>query len=362
MGPVFPATYADARERFLQAARSGAGELQSHAHPLEGPRGEPLALDAWREGPRRADRLLIVSSGCHGVEGHAGSAVQHAMLRDGSWRTRAQQAGVALLYLHALNPWGFAHERRVTHENIDLNRNFVDFTQPLPRNEAYARMRPLLVPERWPPSLGNRLALYAFVLRHGMAAVQQAVSGGQYEDPQGLFFGGQSPCWSQQVLRAVLREHGAGAGRIAWVDLHTGLGPRGHGEKILAAPLDAVTRARARAWWGDEVTVPEEGSSSSAVTAGPMWTALHEECPQAEVTGIVLEFGTAPRGRVFDALRADQWLALHPDAPPPARQRVHRMMRDAFLVDTPAWHDAVLRQSRAVLDQALAGLTSPRPE
>jgi hypothetical protein len=63
---------------------------------------------------------------------------------------------------------------------------------------------------------------------------------GQYGHPQGLFFGGQAPTWSQQTLRQVLREHGRRARHIAWIDLHTGLGPNGHGELIFACRDDAA--------------------------------------------------------------------------------------------------------------------------
>jgi hypothetical protein len=63
---------------------------------------------------------------------------------------RATQ-GVAVLYVHALNPYGFSHIRRATHENVDLNRNFHDFSKPLPVNEAYRELHPLLLPDQWPP-------------------------------------------------------------------------------------------------------------------------------------------------------------------------------------------------------------------
>ena len=81
-----------------------------------------------------AQALLIVSSGCHGIEGYCGSGLQVALLRDGALRARARDAGVALLLVHAMNPWGFSHGRRVTFENVDLNRNFVDFGRSLPLN------------------------------------------------------------------------------------------------------------------------------------------------------------------------------------------------------------------------------------
>jgi hypothetical protein len=100
----------------------------AHAHPLLGRDGELLAMDVARFGAADAPAVLILSSGCHGVEGYCGSGVQNALLADAGFHAAAARAGVALLYIHALNPYGFSWLRRTTHENVDLNRNFQDFS------------------------------------------------------------------------------------------------------------------------------------------------------------------------------------------------------------------------------------------
>jgi hypothetical protein len=139
---AFSATYAQARVRFLEAAARAGLAIESHVHPLAGREGETLAMDVARDGPADAASVLIVSSACHGVEGHCGSGVQVFALHDQEWLAKARGAGVAVLYIHALNPYGFSHGRRVTHENVDLNRNFQDFSQPLPVNESLPRGAP----------------------------------------------------------------------------------------------------------------------------------------------------------------------------------------------------------------------------
>lgn len=169
-------------------------------------------------------QLPIVSSACHGVEGHCGSGVQ-----------------VAVLYIHALNPHGFSHSRRVTHENVDLNRNFQRFFDPpLPVNAAYDTLHDLLLPEQWPPVAANQATLASWIAENGM-----------------------------------LREHGQGAKHVAWIDLHTGLGPSGVSERIWAGMNDAPAIARARQWWGNDGATPitsiYEGTSTSALLTGLMW-------------------------------------------------------------------------------------------
>ena len=48
--------------------------------------------------------------------------------------------------VHAINPHGFAWSRRVTEDNVDLNRNFVDHAQPYPSNPGYEELRAAICP------------------------------------------------------------------------------------------------------------------------------------------------------------------------------------------------------------------------
>jgi hypothetical protein len=352
----FAQSYAQARGRFLAAAEAAGLEVHGHRHPLLGRDGEMLAMDVARLGPADATALLIVSSGCHGAEGYCGSGVQNALLADSSFHAAAAAAGVALLYIHALNPWGFSWCRRTTHENVDLNRNWHDFSQPLPHNAAYDEIAHWLVPAAWPPASEVEAGLAAYARRHGERGLQTAISAGQYEHPEGLFYGGRNPTWSQQTLRHVLQDLATRCARLAWIDLHTGLGPSGHGERIFACRDEAAALQRARAWWGPQVTSIYDGSSASALLSGLMWVSAYQEAPQAEYTGIALEFGTLPLRQVVDALRADQWLENHPETPSAQRDAIKRQVRDAFYTDTDEWKRRIVEQGLEAARQAVAGL------
>ncbi|MDP1690856.1 MAG: M14 family metallopeptidase [Burkholderiaceae bacterium] len=352
----FAPSYAQARDKFLAAADAAGLAVMSHRHPLLGRDGEWLAMDVARHGGADAQAVLIVSSGCHGVEGYCGSGVQNALLADPSFHDAASAAGVAVLYIHALNPWGFSWCRRTTHENVDLNRNWHDFSRPLPHNAAYDEIAHLLVPAAWPPAPEVEAGLAAYAAEHGERGLQTAVSGGQYEHPEGLFYGGRNPTWSQQTLRHVLQEHATRCTRLGWIDLHTGLGPSGHGERIFACREEAAALQRARAWWGPQVTSIYDGSSASALLSGLMWMAAYQEAPQAEYTGIALEYGTLPLNEVVAALRADQWLENHPEAPAAQRDAIKRQVRDAFYTDTDDWKQRIVEQGVQAARQAVAGL------
>jgi hypothetical protein len=170
----FAQTYAEARSKFLDAVQATGLAVVSHAHPLPGHDGEPLALDVVRDGPADAAALLIISSACHGVEGFCGSGVQVALLRSEAWRAQVRASGVAVLYLHGLNPHGFSWWRRTTHENVDLNRNFVDFSQPLPATPADDELARAIVPDEWPAPEEAQQELAAYAAQHGERGLRGA--------------------------------------------------------------------------------------------------------------------------------------------------------------------------------------------
>src|SRR5262245_20089750 len=143
---VFASSYREARDSFLRAARRAGAKHQAYRHPSErGPAGEPLHLDVSVLGPGNAANVFVVGCGTHGIEGYPGSAAQCAWLRG---RPRLPK-DTAVVFFHAQNPWGFAHKTRVTEENVDLNRNFIDFSQPLPKNRGYEDLHPLIALRDW---------------------------------------------------------------------------------------------------------------------------------------------------------------------------------------------------------------------
>ena len=358
---AFSASYAAARVKFLEAAATAGAQIESHVHPLKGREGEVLAMDVALLGAADAQQLLIVSSACHGVEGFCGSGVQVFALYDQEWLQAAASQGVAVLYIHALNPHGFSHIRRVTQENVDLNRNFHDYGQGLPANLAYRDLHALLLPQTWPPDVANEQAIAAAIASKGMAYFQAAVTQGQHEFADGLFYGGTAPTWSNRTVRQVLQQHARRASRLAWIDLHTGLGPSGLGERIFACRDDAAALQRARQWWSGGGATPitsfYDGSSSSAKLTGLMWNSAYEECPQAQYTAIAMEYGTLPLPDMILALRAEHWLHNHPEASADLARRIKQQMRDAFYVDTDAWKGQIISQARQSMFQAAAGLS-----
>jgi hypothetical protein len=354
---LFSNSYAEARQKFLDAASRRGLTVDSYELPLRGANGETLATDVVLDGPKAASNLLIVISGCHGVEGYCGSAIQTGILElPSDPRQRFDVASTAVLHVHAVNPYGFSHSRRATQENVDLNRNFVDFSTTLPENGGYAEIHDLLLPPEWPPRNDNEVRLDAFRERVGARGFQQAVSLGQYAFEDGLHFGGVAPTWSNETFRKILRNYAASSRHIASIDIHTGLGPYGVGERIFAAPENPVTLNRSRRWWGDNLTSVSTGTSSSIPLTGPIQAALSQECPRAVQTNVCLEFGTYPMEEVVLAMRAEHWLHRYGCDDKSKRDSIKAALKRAFYPQREDWNLAVWVQGREVYLQSLNGL------
>ena len=358
----FSEHYVEARMRFVEAVARAGAPLETFENPCgKGPRGEALTTDVALFGPPDAKQLLVLVSGTHGVEGFAGSGIQTSMIE--GLRFVALPARTAVLVIHAINPYGFAWLRRTNEDNVDLNRNAIDFRAVPASSAVFESLAPHLVPRSWDDLATSEALVKAFIAEHGFRRFQEVVAGGQYSHPDGLFFGGREPTWSTRTFEQILRRHGTGKARVAVVDYHTGLGPLGYGEPIYTG-LDEVEAARAREWYGADLTAVHAGNSSSVIVQGPLINAVPgffaDDPNPPEVTSIALEFGTLPEEIGLDVLRAEAWLHAHGDAnfDTPVGRALKRRFRDAFYIDTDAWKRAIVDRALEITGAALAGLAS----
>ncbi|MEL6891388.1 MAG: M14 family metallopeptidase [Actinomycetota bacterium] len=345
-------TYDAARHRFLDAAVAAGARVESHPHPARGREGEALAIDVATVGPDDADDVVLIVSGTHGVEGYAGSALQSW------WLETHADPSIRIVFVHGLNPVGFSWVRRVNEDNVDLNRNFVDWEQPPPPNRGYGDLADLLVPTSWDDETQQATthALLERAAEIGMDGLQQAVSGGQYAHPDGLFYGGTGPVWSHRWLTDHLDRVIGPCARLVVVDLHTGLGPWGHGELISTDRADSDAYRRGTDWWGD-VRSMLDGASVSAELSGDWLQAIPQLAPGREVTAIAIEYGTVDMVTVLQSLRADAWLHAHGDPTEATAAAIRDQVRHAFVDDDPAWLATIIDRFDDVVGQAIRALT-----
>ncbi|MEM8620539.1 MAG: DUF2817 domain-containing protein [Actinomycetota bacterium] len=350
--PLSP-TYAHARAAFLASAEAAGAALTSYEHPARGREDEDLAIDVAELGAPGAARCVVVVSATHGVEGYCGSALQRHWL-DHHADERSDDTRVLLV--HAFNPYGFSWVRRVNEDNIDLNRNFIDWSADAPANDEYAKVADLLVPNDWSTATVEATTneLLEHVGQWGMDQFQQIVSGGQFAHPTGIFYGGAEPAWSHRWMRDWAPTALAGASEVVIVDLHTGLGPWGFGELISSVPTTDPQYQRAVQLWGDDVRSMVDGDSVSAALAGD-WLAITDElASDAAVTAIAIEYGTVDLVEVLQALRADAVLHASGDPTSSDAAEIRAMVRAAFADDDPEWIEACWPRFHSVMTAALS--------
>ena len=348
-------TYAQARSEVLAAAARCGADVTSFPHPEPGREGEELAIDVATVGADNADSIIIVVSGTHGVEGYCGSAAQRWWLDE---RAASVPDGVRVVIVHALNPVGFSWVRRVNEDNVDLNRNFVDWSGPAPSNEGYDEIADLLVPNEWTPEAVEQstAALLDVAGTVGMERFQEMISSGQYTHPTGLFHGGTGPVWSHRWAAEHLPEIVGSAQRLCVIDLHTGLGPWGHGELISVDEIGSAAYERGTAWWGDVRSMTDDESVSADLT-GDWLSAVPGWVPNTETTTIAVEYGTVDVISVLQALRSDAWLHAHGDPTSESAADIRGQVRAAFADDDPAWLAAVIDRFDEVCQATIAALS-----
>ena len=359
----FSSTYADARMKFLAAARSANALGQSFVNGHSGPEGEQLATDIAYLGPQQARKLLVVISGTHGVEALAGSGIQSGWLAERGFEQLPDDC--AALLVHCINPFGAAWRRRVNEDNVDLNRNFVDHGKPHFENPYYGELHDLLVPDAAdaPVPLQSDPGIARFRKVRGEAAFQIGALG-QYSHPDGINFGGHAPVWSARLIDSLIEEYCSRRRHIATLDLHTGLGAFGHGLVGVANDPNSAAGVRSRDWFGPAMTTFAEAGEQAGYPDynhfidGLLMRAFIKRLPEVNVTAAGIEFGTFSQERVLAAEIADLWLHNNPDADAALAEKIRAGMLAVYYPATPDWLEMVWWRARQVIAQTLRGLAS----
>jgi hypothetical protein len=339
----FSRDYFEARTRFRRRVEQCRGRLESIAIDARGPQGEPLTIDIASFGSEEPRRVLFHSSGLHGVEGFAGSAIQLQLLAE----LPTLPDGVSLTLVHILNPFGMTWLRRVNAANVDLNRNFLDGKPYSGAPRTYGQIDSLLNPPSPPARDLFMLKAPLLILRHGMSALKQAVAGGQYEYPKGLFFGGKELQPELAQLRAFLLSRFQTVESITAIDVHTGLGKRGEDLLLTDAEHYAILRQR----FGQRVTPLNPQRGAAYKVRGGLQYLFFKLFAGTDVSFIGQEFGTYSPIHTIRALREEnRW---HHYGGGGLDHPTKKALKETFCPDDETWRSAVLVRGRELLRAAL---------
>lgn len=240
-------------------------------------------------------KLLVLNSGIHGIEGFTGSAVEQMIMAELLEPEMFSEMGV--LIIHAMNAWGVKHERRVTENNVDLNRNFAtEKTLFNNENEGFVEMYDMLHPKKKlnTNSIENRFFMLKAIIQiaqKGLPALTQAFAQGQYQFPDAIYFGGDDFEQQVQITSDVLRDKAENYSVILSVDLHTGYGDRGT-LHLFPNPVDdpAIKQKMQTIFNGYEINW---GNSDSFYTVtGQFVEFIGDLFPEKVCIPMVMEFGT----------------------------------------------------------------------
>ena len=353
---IVPGDYGSARDRFRSAADRLGCQRHAYAVTARGPSGEELTIDVARLGDSNSDRAVVISSGLHGVEGFFGSAVQTTWLESHAEGDRISP-GCAVILIHALNPWGFAHVRRTDERNVDLNRNLLNASETYHGSPPlYAKLNPMLNPAG-PPKPLDLFPLHAMtaLLKYGKPAVAQAIAGGQYEFPNGLFFGGAAPAEISAILHDALPRSLGGASRVLHLDLHTGLGPWATCRLLADEPLTPQERQLASSLGAASVVEADAAPAGFYQTRGSLGGWCRDAFADRKYLCLVAEFGTYSGYSVVAALRRENRAHHYCAAEDPRRLAAKRRLREVFCPASATWRQ---RCSDHALQLIRAAVTS----
>ncbi len=243
MDPSFSPDYSTARARFIDAALTAEARPQLQRGLRV--RAARISTPTSPARPRSARQAFVAISGTHGLEGFFGSAVQAEWMRRGEHLRLPP--GSAVLMIHAINPHAFAWQRQVDEDNVDLDRNWIDFAKALPESAGYRTTRDRAVPRRLvgPQPGRDRPAARGPDRAPWVGRVPAGARGRAMGASARIFYGGTAPSWSRTTLSRILQSSLVYAHRALIVDFRTGAGPVGHAVPIVHRARSDPARAHA---------------------------------------------------------------------------------------------------------------------
>ena len=365
--PLFSQTYVEARAKFREAVEASGHAVTTVEHPREkAPEGETLSMDWTWFGPRDAKGVLLNLSGTHGCEGFAGSAAQLNWINTKGYQ--ALPENTALLMVHGVNPFGFSHFSRCTEDNVDLNRNWIDFSKSRPKNPNYSRYHNIQCPQTMTEDMEEKIMRDLGVLakEHGQWDIEDAMSRGQYDVPDGIGFGGQAPTWSRETLSAIINANLGEARKVALIDWHTGT--PGIAEIIYLCYSQPGTPSYdgAAMLWGEENIRPkkidEQWGNKRPGREGVMFWGIRDlvEAMGGECAGGVVEIGTRQERDLREAAKSaiyDRYLRFESNRfTPENAQYLDTILRCFYPYDNETWKALAVERSTEIYEQTLHGL------
>lgn len=331
--------------------------------------GKDLTLDLAvipGKGTTGKKKALLHVCGTHGVEGFVGSGIQAKILTDliaNKTEIEKEKERPTLVFIHAVNPYGFANLRRFNEENVDLNRNHLseeEWKEVLARDPdfvGFERLRPLMDLGRAPYLVDRYTLLFKavyLILVNGFVTLKRALVTGQYHDSTAPYFGGKETQASIKVLQKALGEAlPSGLEKLLVIDVHSGLGPQGIDTWMVA---DGTKDTAEKIWPGGLIEDVAAGSSNAGASSGYEHMkgeiSFQKMFPKLDVFEATEEFGTVQGIFVARAMILENAAYHHAKG-----SRIHEItkewLRDVFYPQNLFFKRSVLARGNKAFVQAM---------
>eukprot|EP01083_Nonionella_stella_P025303 69693_1 len=260
----FSASYTEARNKFLEFSQA-IETANTYSLAVDEAHGLYTDITILNE-YSNSNHMLMHLSGLHGVEGYTGSGIQIYLLQQLAKQAitfdKNENDPPIIVFVHALNPFGFNQSRRANENNVDLNRNFKTqsqwdaFSQTGPNAFHYNDLSDVFNPNLYltqvsgfvnayvPPQLQQYviniytklsyisipLRAIPFAFQHGLKPIKIAANVGQTHMASGWqYIGGHKAEQSHQLLKEFLAQKFAEQvqwktqiNQITMIDVHSG--------------------------------------------------------------------------------------------------------------------------------------------
>ncbi len=249
---------------------------------------------------KEKENLIVLTTGVHGIEGYIGSVMLDVFFEEIYPELDADTTGVQVIA--NVNPYGMKYMRRYNENNVDLNRNFIidwdgfDYSS----NKDYPEVKSFLQPEKkignafW-HEVGFYLSLAKEAITKGADKVSDALLTGQYEYPQGVYYGGTKDEKSTAYLKGVFNDCLDGEyDNIVHIDIHSGYGPR-YNMVIFNSVYDTMNEAQTKEAFGYDYVIAHDSESFYATTGDTtdyFYRLAERKNTDKELFSTCFEFGT----------------------------------------------------------------------
>ena len=244
--------------------------------------------------------LILLTTGVHGMEGYIGSVMLDVFFEE--VYPTLDTANTGVLIVANINPYGMKYMRRYNENNVDLNRNFIEDWDSfdLSSNKEYPKVDSFLQPEGkmgnafW-HEVGFFLSLAKEAIFTGADTISDALLTGQYEYPEGVYYGGNGDEMSTTYLKGVFADCLNGEyENIIHIDIHSGYGPR-YNMVIFNSVQDPTTEAEAVEMFGYDYIIAvdsEEFYPTFGDTTDYFYRLKNSTASDKELYSTCFEFGT----------------------------------------------------------------------